>query len=88
MLSDGRDVVLKVRRPGIVEHVDLDLDVIRSTVRFLDRRSETAQALQLRALAEELEVHLRGELNFIEEASNTELVRTLVADYENLIVPQ
>ncbi len=88
VLSDGRDVVLKVRRPGIVEHVDLDLDVIRSTVRFLDKRSETAQALQLRALAEELEVHLRGELNFIEEASNTELVRTLVADYENLIVPQ
>lgn len=80
VLSDGRDVVLKVRRPGIVEHFDLDLDVIRSTVRFLDKRSETAQALQLRALAEELEVHLRGELNFIEEASNTELVRTLVAD--------
>jgi len=88
VLSDGRDVVLKVRRPGIVEHVDLDLDVIRSTVRFLDKRSETAQALQLRALAEELEVHLRGELNFVEEASNTELVRTLVADYENLVVPQ
>jgi ubiquinone biosynthesis protein len=88
VLADGRDVVLKVRRPGIVEHVDLDLDVIRSTVRFLDKRSETAQALQLRALAEELEVHLRGELNFVEEASNTELVRTLVADYENLVVPQ
>jgi ubiquinone biosynthesis protein len=88
VLSDGRDVVLKVRRPGIVEHVDLDLDVIGSTVRFLDKRSETAQALQLRALAEELEVHLRAELNFVEEASNTELVRTLVADYENLVVPQ
>ena len=88
VLSDGRDVVLKVRRPGIIEHVDLDLNVIRSTVRFLDKRSETAQALQLRALAEELEVHLRGELNFVEEASNTELVRTLVADYENLVVPQ
>jgi predicted unusual protein kinase regulating ubiquinone biosynthesis (AarF/ABC1/UbiB family) len=88
VLSDGRDVVLKVRRPGIVEHVELDLDVIRSTVGFLDKRSETAQALQLRALTEELEVHLRAELDFIEEASNTELVRTLVADYENLVVPQ
>jgi ubiquinone biosynthesis protein len=88
VLSDGRDVVLKVRRPGIVEQVDLDLDVIRSTVKFLDKRSETAQALQLRALTEELEVHLRGELDFVEEASNTELVRRLVADYENLVVPQ
>jgi predicted unusual protein kinase regulating ubiquinone biosynthesis (AarF/ABC1/UbiB family) len=88
VLSDGRDVVLKVRRPGIIEEVDLDLDVIRSAVGFLDKRSETAQALQLRALSEELEVHLRGELDFVEEASNTELVRGLVADYENLVVPE
>ena len=80
--------MLKVRRPGIVDEVELDLDVMRTAVRFLDKRSETAQALQLRALSEELEVHLRGELNFVEEASNTELVRTLVADYENLVVPQ
>jgi len=88
VLSDGRDVVLKVRRPGIVEHVDLDLDVIRSTVKLLDKRSETAQALQLRALTEELEVHLRSELDFVEEASNTELVGSMVADYENLVVPK
>jgi predicted unusual protein kinase regulating ubiquinone biosynthesis (AarF/ABC1/UbiB family) len=88
VLSDGRDVVLKVRRPGIVEQVELDLDVIRSTVKFLDKRSETAQALQLRALTEELEVHLRGELDLVEEASNTELVGRLVAGYENLVVPQ
>ena len=56
LLKDGRDVVVKVRRPGIVEQVELDLDVIRSTVGFLEERSETAQLLQLRALAEELEV--------------------------------
>lgn len=42
LLADGRDVVLKVRRPGIVEQVELDLDVIRSTVTFLEKRSETA----------------------------------------------
>ena len=48
--------------PGSSSRSSLDLDVIRSTVGFLDRRSETAQLLQLRALAEELEVHLRAEL--------------------------
>jgi ubiquinone biosynthesis protein len=88
VLADGRSVVLKVRRPGIVEQVNLDLDVLRSAVGFLDKRSETAQALQLRALAEELEVHLRAELDLVEEASNTELVGRLVSDYENLVVPQ
>jgi ubiquinone biosynthesis protein len=88
VLANGRDVVLKVRRPGIVEHVELDLDVIRTAVGFLDKRSETVQMLQLRALQEELEVHLRAELNFVEEASNTELIGGLVADYENLVVPR
>jgi predicted unusual protein kinase regulating ubiquinone biosynthesis (AarF/ABC1/UbiB family) len=88
LLSDGREVAVKVRRPDVIEQVDLDLDVLRSTVDFLESRSETAQLLQLRALADELEVHLRAELDFVEEASNAELVRSLVSEYENLVVPR
>ena len=88
LLSDGRDVVVKVRRPRIVEQVELDLDVLRSTVNFLEEHSETAQLLQLRALAEELEVHLRSELDLVEEAANTELIAHAVEEYEGLVVPQ
>jgi predicted unusual protein kinase regulating ubiquinone biosynthesis (AarF/ABC1/UbiB family) len=88
LLQSGREVVIKVRRPGIVERVELDLAVLRSTARFLAGRSETAQLLQIEALADELEVHLRGELDFVEEAHNTELVAGLVTDYERVIVPQ
>ena len=87
LLADGREVVLKVRRPGIVEQVDLDLDLVRSAVGFLEKRSETAQLLQLRALADELEVHLRAELDFVEEASNTELIAKQLAGNEDLVVP-
>ena len=88
LLPDGRDVVVKVRRPEIVEQVDLDLDVLRSTVNFLEEHSETAQLLQLRALSEELEVHLRSELDLVEEAANTELIARAVEEYEDIIVPQ
>jgi ubiquinone biosynthesis protein len=88
LLADGREVVVKVRRPGIVEEVDLDLALVRSTVEFLEKRSETAQLLQLRALADELEVHLRAELDFVEEANNTELIAKQLADYDDLVVPQ
>jgi predicted unusual protein kinase regulating ubiquinone biosynthesis (AarF/ABC1/UbiB family) len=88
LLPDGRDVVVKVRRPGIVEQVDLDLDVLGSTVNFLEEHSETAQLLQLRALAEELEVHLRSELDLVEEAANTELIAHAVEEYEDIMVPQ
>jgi len=88
LLRTGQEVVVKVRRPGVVEQVELDLDVLRSTARLLERRSESAQLLQLEALADELEVHLRGELDFLEEAHNAELIAQLVADYESLVVPR
>jgi predicted unusual protein kinase regulating ubiquinone biosynthesis (AarF/ABC1/UbiB family) len=88
LLKTGQEVVVKVRRPGVVEQVELDLDVLRSTARLLERRSESAQLLQLEALADELEVHLRGELDFLEEAHNAELIARLVAEYESLVVPR
>jgi ubiquinone biosynthesis protein len=88
LLSDGREVVVKVRRPGIVEEVDVDLALVRSTVEFLEKRSETAQLLQARALADELEVHLRAELDFVEEANNTELIAAQLEDYDDLVVPE
>ena len=88
LLASGRDVVVKVRRPGVVEQVNVDLGLLRSTASLVAGRSQTAQLLQLEALADELEVHLRAELDFTEEAHNTELIARLVADYEHLTVPQ
>jgi len=88
LLRSGREVVIKVRRPGIVEQVELDLALLRSTASLVAGHSETAQLLQIEALADELEVHLRAELDFLEEAYNTELIARLVADYDRLLVPQ
>jgi predicted unusual protein kinase regulating ubiquinone biosynthesis (AarF/ABC1/UbiB family) len=88
LTKEGRDVVVKVRRPGVVDQVNVDLDVLRTTMRFLERRSETAQLLQVNALADELEVHLRAELDLREEAHNTELVGGIVNEFETLAVPQ
>jgi ubiquinone biosynthesis protein len=86
LLSDGREVVVKVRRPGVLEQVTVDLDVLRTTVSFLHKHSETAQLLQLEALTDELEVHLRAELDLGEEAHNTELVGRAIADFPELLV--
>jgi predicted unusual protein kinase regulating ubiquinone biosynthesis (AarF/ABC1/UbiB family) len=88
LLATGHDVVIKVRRPGVAEQVDLDLAVLRSTVRIVAAHSEAAQRIQLEELADELEVHLRAELDFVEEANNTELIRGLVAEFEGLVVPR
>ena len=87
--TTGREVVIKVRRPGVVEQVDLDLALLRKTARIAERRSGTARLLQLRALADELEQHLRAELDLAEEAHNTELIATVLEDYrDDLFVPR
>jgi ubiquinone biosynthesis protein len=87
LLKDGREVVVKVRRPGVLEQVKLDLELLRRTVALLEGRSETARLLQVGALADELESHLLAELNFVEEANNAELIGRLVADFDALHVP-
>ena len=89
LLESGRDVVVKVRRPGIVEQVELDLGLLRRTARIAERRSGTARLLQLRALTDELEQHLMAELDFVEEAHNAELVAEVIDEYrDDLFVPR
>jgi predicted unusual protein kinase regulating ubiquinone biosynthesis (AarF/ABC1/UbiB family) len=88
LLHSGREVIVKVRRPGIEKQVELDLALLRSTAETLERRSERAQLVQARALADELEVHLRAELDFVEEANNTETIARLLGDDEDIVVPE
>lgn len=84
----GLEVVVKVRRPGIVEQVELDLSMLKATAGLLARRSATAELLQVEALVDELDAHLHQELDFIEEAHNTELIARLIERYDKLVVPQ
>ena len=88
LLRSGRDVVVKVRRPGIEEEVALDLELLRSLTSFAEGRSHTARLLQLKALADELEAHLTSELHFVEEAHGSELIARIVSEHEHLFVPE
>jgi ubiquinone biosynthesis protein len=88
LLRNGREVVVKVRRPGLEEEVALDLELLRSLTTFAEGRSETARLLQLKALADELEAHLTSELDFVEEAHGAELIARIVSEHEHLVVPE
>jgi ubiquinone biosynthesis protein len=88
LLRTGREVVVKVRRPGIEDEVALDLELLRSLTSFAEHRSQTARLLQLAALTDELEAHLASELDFVEEAHGSELIARLVAEHEHLVVPE
>jgi ubiquinone biosynthesis protein len=86
LLKSGREVVVKVRRPGIEQQIELDLDVLRSTASLIEGRSRIAQIVRITALADELETHLRAELDFTEEAHNAELIAEHLVEFEDLVV--
>ena len=89
LLKSGRQVVVKVRRPGIVEQVALDLELLRKTASIAEKHSGTARLLQLNALADDLEQHLNGELDFLEEAHNAALIRDVIDEYrDDLFIPE
>ena len=87
LLRTGREVIVKVRRPGIEEQVALDLELLGSLSTFAEGHSETARLVQIEALADDLEAHLTAELDFVEEAHGSELIAKLVAEHELLVVP-
>ena len=53
VLVDGRDVVVKVQRPGIDQVVERDLDVLLRLVTLIERRARSSRPYQLVSLATE-----------------------------------
>lgn len=67
-LHDGRSVVVKIRKPGVVEQVRDDLDILRNLAGHLARNSRVLSDLDLVGLVEEFSRSLRAELDYLTEA--------------------
>ena len=87
-LHDGTPVVVKVRRPGIVEVVERDLAIIRRLVRRLERRTEWGHQHGISGLADDFAAGLSEELDLRREARNVEDARLALADLPDVRVPQ
>ncbi|MER5887228.1 AarF/UbiB family protein [Streptomyces sp. NPDC001941] len=78
-LPDGRRVVVKVQRPGIVRRVERDLDICRRVAHTLEQRYAWAKNLGAVALADGFADALREELDFRVEARNLTTVKAAAA---------
>jgi ubiquinone biosynthesis protein len=87
-LSDGTDVVVKVRRPGTVEQVTEDLEILRDLAAFASRRWEWAARYDLLGLAEEFAETLRAELDYLAEGHNAEHFATNFAGDSDVHIPK
>ena len=67
-LHDGRAVVVKVRKPGVVEQVQADLEILRTLAATWSRASRTFADLDVPAMVDEFDRSLRAELDYVVEA--------------------
>jgi ubiquinone biosynthesis protein len=87
VLPDGRNVAVKVQRPGIAEEVERDLALLAFLARRLERRRPEALAFRPADAVAELDEYTRRELDFRLEARTAERVRAQFADDERIVVP-
>jgi ubiquinone biosynthesis protein len=71
-LPDGTEVVVKIRRPGVVEAVNEDLDILKELAASASRHLEFADRYDLVGLVEEFSQTLRAELDYIREGHSAE----------------
>ncbi|TAG51227.1 MAG: AarF/ABC1/UbiB kinase family protein, partial [Oscillatoriales cyanobacterium] len=91
-LKDGREVALKVQRPGIDIIIERDIAVLKALAELV-ALTDYGQQYDIVALAEEFAIALRAELDFIQEASYTEELKRNLSksrwfDPKQIVVPE
>lgn len=87
-LHDGRDVVVKVVRPGMRKQLTRDLDLLHALAALVERWHPQADKIRPREIVEEIEKTLFHELDLQREAANASLLRRNFADSPDLYVPE
>ncbi|MGB3290204.1 MAG: ubiquinone biosynthesis regulatory protein kinase UbiB [Burkholderiaceae bacterium] len=75
VLHDGREVAVKVLRPGMREIIEKDLTLLGVLARLVERLAADGRRLKPRQVVAEFDNYLHDELDLIREASNCSQLR-------------
>ncbi len=87
-LKDGREVAVKVLRPGMLEVMDDDLALIGTLARWIERFSADGKRLKPRQVVAEFANYLHDELDLVREAANAAQLRRNMASLDLILVPE
>ncbi|SMC43986.1 ABC1 kinase family protein [Sporomusa malonica] len=79
-LADRRKVVLKVRKPEVINKIELDLRVMQKIVTFLAKQPEVNNLMDIENSFAIFAHSLKKEFDLSVEAGNIQLFRNLLAD--------
>jgi predicted unusual protein kinase regulating ubiquinone biosynthesis (AarF/ABC1/UbiB family) len=88
VMRDGREVAVKVQRPGIREQVLADLDALGEVAEFLHRNTEAGERYRTGMLFEEFRRSMLRELDFRQEALHLATLGESLREIPEVIVPQ
>jgi len=86
-LRGGRDVVVKVQRPGIREQIAADFEVIEELLDFLKGHTRLARRYQFDKVLEEFQRTLLHELDYQREAANLRIIAENLQEFSRIRVP-
>ncbi|MFS0732773.1 AarF/UbiB family protein [Microbacterium sp. 1P10UB] len=86
--SGLRDVVLKVQRPGIDQIVEVDLRALRKVAGWLSRVRLVSDRVDMFSLVEEFAVTSLEEIDYLQEAANSERFAAMFGDDGRVAVPE
>ena len=86
-LRDGREVAVKVQRPGVRERVLEDLASLDGLASLLERMTGGATAIDAHRTIEEFRKSLLAELDYREEANHMVMLARQLAGFETIVVP-
>jgi ubiquinone biosynthesis protein len=87
-MKDGREVVIKVLRPGIEQQIERDLGVLRLLAALADRRLADSERIRPKEVVAEISRALRDEIDLLREGANGSLLRRNFAGSTELKVPE
>ena len=86
VLRGGREVAVKVQRPGVRERVDRDLSALHEIAVVFDRVAASRNVDAARVL-DEFRRTLLSELDYREEARNLVTIAHQLRDFEHIVIP-
>jgi predicted unusual protein kinase regulating ubiquinone biosynthesis (AarF/ABC1/UbiB family) len=87
-MRDGREVVVKVQRPGIKERIAEDMEALAELADFADKHSEAGRKYGFGELLEQFRRSINGELDYRKEAANLTALARIVEKYDRLVIPE
>jgi len=87
-LKDGREVAVKVLRPGMREVIEQDLALLHTLAAWVERLSADGRRLKPREVVAEFDGYLHDELDLVREAANATQLRRNMDGLGLVLIPE